>query len=272
MSKQTLYGNFEVYGPDNQLMFRCHLDKINWYVKRGLAQIIKLDPLAIRLNFTPKGKGEPEAILKIERKNICACCGCNKIDTLTKHHLVPMKYRTHFPPELKNHASIFVMGLCEDCHQKYERTHALTLHKQLEDNYSEGDLATDFRTFRKMLCSLVSQLGLINRGEELPDDRFIEAIIEMSKRTQIYLNRFAIRQNTQENIDALNSHIDAISDKVGESKPVGKVIVDNFGDTILLSKIWVDNFFNNMQPKHVAEGLRESINETLRKRAFPKPT
>ena len=269
MSKQTLYGNFEVYGPDNKLMFRCHMDKINWYVKHGLAQIIGLNPLSIRLNFMPKGNGEPEAILKLERKNVCACCGDNNVDTLTKHHMVPVKYRAHFPLELKNHSSIFVLGLCENCHQEYERTHALKLHNQLEEHYSEGDMALALRAFRKMLCALVSQLGLINRGKELNDDHFIETIIETSKRTQICLNRYTIRQNTQDNIDALNSLIDDITEKVGVARPVGKVIVENFGDSILLSKIWVDNFFKNMQPKYVADGLRESINDTLRKKALP---
>jgi hypothetical protein len=38
--KKKIYGNYQVFSPDNVLMFRCDEKKANWYLDRDLAEKI----------------------------------------------------------------------------------------------------------------------------------------------------------------------------------------------------------------------------------------
>ena len=134
--KGPIYGNSQVFSPDGELMFRCLEKRAKWYLERDLATIINDNPLSIKLNFIPKGKGESIDILKTERKNKCVVCGIEDLNILTRHHLVPFIYRQHFPDIRKKHSCVFVVPVCVDCHYKYENDYAILLKKELANSYS----------------------------------------------------------------------------------------------------------------------------------------
>ena len=118
-SKYKIYGNCKVLSPDGLLMFRCQEKKINWYLKRDLAQIVNLDPLTIKLNFEPNGLGNHNKVYGLgEMDNLCVVCG-NNIE-ITRHHVVPICYRRFFPIEKKSHNFHDVLSVCADCHENYE--------------------------------------------------------------------------------------------------------------------------------------------------------
>lgn len=120
-SKYPLYGNCKVLSPDGLLMFRCDEKRVNWYIKRNLADITSTDPITIKLNFKPRGLGNHgKAYGLIEMKNICVNCG--KDSELNRHHVVPYCYRKFFPLKLKSHNFHDVLSLCVSCHEKYERS------------------------------------------------------------------------------------------------------------------------------------------------------
>ncbi len=53
-----VYGSFEVLDCDNRFLFYTNQKKINWYLKRNLAEIVSHDPLIIKLLFHNKGIGQ----------------------------------------------------------------------------------------------------------------------------------------------------------------------------------------------------------------------
>ena len=104
LTSDRLYGNCQILHPDGSLMCYCAMRKINWYLKRNLATQISNNPVVIKLNFQPKGKGNADNPFYLqERRNICVVCGTQ--ENLTKHHCVPYCFRKHFPNEYKSHTS-----------------------------------------------------------------------------------------------------------------------------------------------------------------------
>lgn len=117
---RKIYGNCQVFSPDDILMFRCDEKRINWYLNKGLADIICSNPLSIKLKFTPRGLGNHNKSFGLtEMVNKCVNCGTSEY--LTRHHVVPFCYRTHFPLEIKSHSFHDVLSLCVNCHENYER-------------------------------------------------------------------------------------------------------------------------------------------------------
>ena len=114
---KEIYGNYQIFSPDGILMFRTDQKKANWYLKRGLAS--KISENSISLLFQPNGLGLHGKEYGLSNmKNICVVCGTDS--DLTKHHVVPKCYRSHFPEEFKTHKFHDVLVLCLSCHYKYE--------------------------------------------------------------------------------------------------------------------------------------------------------
>lgn len=117
---RKIYGNCQVYSPDNILMFRCDEKRAKWYLIRDLAEVVGDNPFSIRLNFKPKGLGNHNKQFGlVEMKNICVVCGIDEY--LTRHHVIPHCYRKYFPLCLKSHNFHDVLSMCVNCHEKYER-------------------------------------------------------------------------------------------------------------------------------------------------------
>jgi hypothetical protein len=93
---KKLYDNCEIYSPDDKLLGHCNYDKFNWYLKKGLADLIEEKKL--RLKFIPKDwKDYPPSLVK--KENICV--NCRTTEDLTKHHVIPRCYIKHFPLDIK---------------------------------------------------------------------------------------------------------------------------------------------------------------------------
>ncbi len=110
--------------PDGEVLSNCDQKKVQWYLDKGLAVIIKEDPLTIQLNFEPNGRTASKEYANIyddnfyttNRENKCVVCG-NEND-FSRFHVVPSLYRSHFPHELKSHRSHDVVLLCFSCHEQ----------------------------------------------------------------------------------------------------------------------------------------------------------
>ena len=116
-STDRLYSNTALLHPDGSIL--CYVDarKAEWYLRKGLGK--KHGDNAVQLLFKPAGRGASRVPFMIEPKeNICVACG--KTKDLTQHHVVPLRYRKLLPLRAKRHGSYDVLGLCSDCHRKYE--------------------------------------------------------------------------------------------------------------------------------------------------------
>jgi len=123
--KGGIYKNCQILAPDGELLSYTHEEKIRWYLKRNMAELVSENPPTIKLNFEPSGRQISDLkdldidkfeFLKRSRKNECVICG--KQESLLKYHVVPVLYRQHFPTEMKSHRSYDIVLLCFRCHEK----------------------------------------------------------------------------------------------------------------------------------------------------------
>jgi len=118
-SRNLNHENWKVFHPNGKHMFTCGEKKANWYLERGLAEVI--GNYKIQFTFSPNGDGfaDNEEFGRGIRKNICVVTG--KDYDLQRHHIVPYCYRTFFHDRYKskNHHDVVLMN--HDEHQAYEK-------------------------------------------------------------------------------------------------------------------------------------------------------
>jgi hypothetical protein len=121
--KENLYTNCKLLSPDNILMCRIGIKHINYYLSKGLAEIVEGDeesPQAIRLKFQPKGLGRSDYAFYTEPiENCCVVCGETKY--LTRHHCVPWCFTKYMPVKYKSNMAHDVLLVCRSCHNRYEQ-------------------------------------------------------------------------------------------------------------------------------------------------------
>lgn len=107
-----------------------------WYLKKNLAVIVEDTSghegakFVVQLKFQPKGMGARDnTALRKAKDNLCKRCG-SSLD-LTRHHIIPYRFRKAFPIDMKSHRSEHVAALCESCHRVYETEEAPKLHNEL---------------------------------------------------------------------------------------------------------------------------------------------
>jgi hypothetical protein len=118
-SKNLSSENWKVYHPSGRHMFTCGEKKAQWYLDRGLAELI--GKKRIRFTFVPKGNGfeDNEEFGRSIREVRCVVTGLQA--NLQRHHIVPYCYRTYFPEEYKskNHHDVVLMNF--EIHSEYEQ-------------------------------------------------------------------------------------------------------------------------------------------------------
>ncbi|KAN0031427.1 hypothetical protein ACTFIV_005291 [Dictyostelium citrinum] len=118
--KRVLYDNCLMYSPDDVLLCSISKKKVEWYVSRQLADIIKDEPLSIKLKFQPHGEGHSgDDYYLAHKENICVVCGSTH--KILRHSVVPHCYRQYLPEEIKSHSSHDVLLLCCDCHANMDK-------------------------------------------------------------------------------------------------------------------------------------------------------
>lgn len=113
------YDNAVLVHPSGRLMTTISLDKVEWYLSRGLGDLVEVPGYskAIKLRFEPKGN-DNDATDLITMGNHCAVCG--KTETLSLHHVTPYSVKRHFPLKDKEHSRRLCLLLCEEHHLAIE--------------------------------------------------------------------------------------------------------------------------------------------------------
>ncbi len=122
------YDNAVLVHPSGQLMTTISLDKVEWYLNKGLANLVEVPGYskAIQLRFKPKGN-DGDATDLIPMANQCVVCG--RTDTISAHHVVPYSVKKHYPTCDKTHTRRQVVLLCEKHHLEIEE-----LNRQIAPN------------------------------------------------------------------------------------------------------------------------------------------
>lgn len=68
-----------------------------WYVKKEIGEIVKDDPLTVRLKFEPAGRavGQTGEYYQKAKENKCVVCG--EAEKYNRKNVVPREYRKYFP-------------------------------------------------------------------------------------------------------------------------------------------------------------------------------
>lgn len=234
---KKIYGNCQVLSPDDILMFRCDDKKGNWYLKRGLAEVINKNPLVIKLNFKPKGLGNHNRGFGLEEiHNRCVVCGSEEY--LTRHHIVPYCYRKYFPEELKSHNFHDVVSMCASCHDSYERK-ADELKLELAIKYN-APLNAGIEVDNKLI-KLVKIAKTLLYTKSIPKKRidFLKKVLK----TELNVGRLS------------NSKIEKISNMeyVKIKKTHGEIVMSNIYDIQDFIKMWRQHFMKNNNCKYLSK-------------------
>lgn len=235
---RRVYGNFQVQSPDGILMFRCDEKRINWYIKRNLANFV--DDKTIRLNFQPKGLGNHERVFGLSQmKNHCVVCGTKNY--LTRHHVIPTCYRKWFPLTLKSHNFHDVLLMCVDCHDSYERK-ADELKQKLSKEYSapingEYEYDSELIKLAKMASTLLNKdLTMIPK----------ERVDFMRQHLRGYFNYSRLTKKRLHNISKIKSK------KINKSH--GQIVVENLVDYQKFIELWRSHFLNQTEANYLPDG------------------
>jgi len=232
---RKVYGNCQVQSPDGTLMFRCGERKTNWYLKKGLADIISDDPMVIRLNFEPKGKGYHNSewgLVKMENK----CVNCGSDEFLTRHHVIPYCYRKYFPIELKSHNFHDVLVMCPECHESYERK-ADIVKKELGDMYDAP--ISGITDFDKTASKMKRIAHCLLYQEKVPKER----IEEMKN---ILRENFGWERITNRRLVYLSNQL--ITKNI---KNHGEIVCENIDDYQEFVEMWRKHFLENNSCGHL---------------------
>ncbi|XP_056403024.1 exonuclease 3'-5' domain-containing protein 2 isoform X2 [Hyla sarda] len=113
--KSPLYDNCFLHAPDGQPLCTCDRKKAQWYLDKGIGDLISNDPFVVKLRFEPSGRPESSVDYYLTvKENLCVVCG--KRESYIRKNIVPHEYRRHFPIQMKDHNSHDVLLLCTSCH------------------------------------------------------------------------------------------------------------------------------------------------------------
>jgi len=269
--KKKVYENCQILAPDNEILCYTNKKKANWYLERNLAQLIQEEPLVVKLNFEPSGRGfsDVEADQKFyhkEKKNKCVVCGAKK--NYLKYHVVPMLYRQAFPEEYKSHRSHDVVLLCPVCHEKANK-HSDRLKKQIAEEYEEPlNQFSEMQVVKDKVFTAQKQCSsLLKHGEKMPTERYSELVSKLQNfideqesyqnllKEQVgsdQVNQEVIKYIEQNSQKLLSLHGKYNWKKKGNCVHGENVIkkVSNLKEFI---RRWRVHFIETMNPQHLAE-------------------
>lgn len=239
ISKHPIYGNCEVYSPDDKLMFRCIEKRAMWYVTKTNAEILSHDPLRIKLNFKPNGLGYNNDSYGLEKlSNKCVVCGTD--NELNRHHIVPTMYRRHMPLTYINHNFHDVVPICDDCHTSYERK-ADILKTELFNKYNiETKINVEYLQISKLAKTLINI-------KTLP--------IERKKLIESEIDSFSTKYNlSHKDYDELLYRLSNLKNEaIGYLRDVGKSVLEKYDNNQLFVEMWRNHFIENATPKFMPE-------------------
>lgn len=243
ISDTPQYENYQVLHPDGKLMFRTSKRRAEWYLTKNLAKLVedKGPDSVLQLTFTPKGPGcADDPYYQQKMKNRCVVCGVT--EKLTRHHIVPSRYRKLFPDELKFNSSYDVQPLCTECHHTAE-DYYFELTTALAEEYGSPIDATI--KFNRELAKIRGAASSLVRYEHLIP---VEKQIDMYEMVERYLGRMCTQEDLQElsnseiyDFTGFTTHSEALMKKLKE---------EDLQDFVFR---WRKFFLDKMQPKYMPD-------------------
>ncbi|XP_068802277.1 exonuclease 3'-5' domain-containing protein 2 isoform X1 [Struthio camelus] len=247
--KSPLYDNCFLHAPDGQPLCTCDRKKAQWYLDKGIGELVSTDPFVVKLQFEPSGRPESQVDYYLTvKENLCVVCG--KRESYIRKNIVPHEYRRHFPIQMKDHNSHDVLLLCTSCHavSNYYDNH---LKQQLAEEFgapigSEEGVRLLEDPLRRQVRS--GARALLN-ADSLPDPRRAELLQGIKD----FFNTEAVTPEMLQEAAGLETRI------CNESYiPHGLKVVQCFAkgglrSLMQLERRWRQHFLDSMQPKYLPE-------------------
>ncbi|XP_046506912.1 exonuclease 3'-5' domain-containing protein 2 isoform X2 [Equus quagga] len=247
--KSPLYDNCFLHAPDGQPLCTCDRRKAQWYLDKGIGELVSEEPFVVKLQFEPAGRPEsPGDYYLMVKENLCVVCG--KKDSYIRKNVIPHEYRKHFPIEMKDHNSHDVLLLCTSCHAV----------SNYYDNHLKQRLAKEFQ------APIGSEEGL--RLLEDPERR------QVRSGARALLNAESLpAHRKQELLQALREfyNTDTVTDEMLQEAANLETRISNEGyvphglkvvqchsqgglrSLMQLESRWRQHFLDSMQPKHLPQ-------------------
>lgn len=247
--KSPLYDNCFLHAPDGQPLCTCDRKKAQWYLDKGIGDLVSSDPFVVRLRFEPSGRPESNVDYYLTvKENLCVVCG--KRESYIRKNIVPHEYRRHFPIQMKDHNSHDVLLLCTSCHA-VSNYYDNNLKQQLAEEFcapigcEEGVRMLEDVTRRQVRSAARALLN----ASRLPEHRKEELLAEI----KIF---YCVEEVTEETLkEAANLETRIFNETY---TPHGLKVVQCFATGGLkslmeLEKRWRQHFLDNMQPKFLPQ-------------------
>ncbi|KAG7200487.1 hypothetical protein KM043_001053 [Ampulex compressa] len=252
---KPLYHNCYLQAPDGDTLCTCDQKKAQWYVSKGLGEIIKKEPFTVRLKFEPSGRalGNVGQYYTQVKLNQCVVCGTS--DKFIRKNVVPREYRKYFPLVMKAHQSHDVLLLCPPCHEM-SNYHDLQLRRQLAD-MCNAPLVGPLTHIRDKCVDewrkLHSAVKALKDKTTLP--------IERQRELEYYiLECTGVQEVTPALLVTLNEELKNAAFKASRfdklnHQPHGLKVVQYFkskeSGLVELERIWREHFLRSMKPKYL---------------------
>lgn len=244
--KQQPYSNFKL--NDDEGNFLCYIDdkRAKWYIRKQLVTVV--DEKTLNLKFKPKGPGKSldGEFYKSPIKNICVVCGST--DQLTRHHIVPHRYRKFFPEKYKSYANYDIVVLCFKHHVEYE-THSYAMHVKLAKDAGLTIKPAKPYNIQAKVDKTIRML--INHGILMPldkRDRLLHTVREYFSDPSISLDNISNYK---------------VEFKEVESITPSEVIMNKCTDLKAFMLMWRKHFIDTAQPKFLPTGWMELIDTII---------
>lgn len=250
---KPLYHNCFLQAPDGELLCTCDNKKALWYVEKELADIVKEDPLTVRLRFEPAGRsvGDVGKYYQMTKENKCVVCGAT--NSYIRKNVVPREYRKYFPEIMKDHSSHDVLLLCSVCHQrsnildqgireKLARVCSAPLPSHNTGKYIEDHVCKKIRSAARALLYQSRKHVLPEARVRVLEDVLLQYFPDQTDITEELLKEAAEIDVAYPNLD-FETH--------------GLKVVEYFlirpGGLLRLEELWREHFLTSMLPKYMPD-------------------
>lgn len=227
------YSNYKLFSKDGRLLCNISKRRAQWYLKKDLA--VQLSPTEIQLLFKENGESLQHKVISEHRDNICVFCGT--ADNLTSHHIVPYRFKKHFPSDYKACNSFDVTLLCRTCHDTYE----IEATKFTDDLLARHSITKCNTRSKEVWAAQI----LLKEGNKLPTWRYAELFNTIP--VEFRISEEALK-------DFANSH---------EKRLVNKELVDRINDIPKFIVMWRKHFAIYANPKFMPASWYEEIDKVF---------
>ncbi|CAL7938298.1 unnamed protein product [Xylocopa violacea] len=252
---KPLYHNCYLQAPDGETLCTCDRKKAEWYVSKGLGDVIEEEPFTVRLKFEPSGRALGEVGQYYAQVKVNQCVVCGSSDKFIRKNVVPREYRKYFPLVMKAHQSHDILLLCPSCHE-ISNCHDLQLRRKLAD-MCDAPLAGPLTHIRNKYVNnwrkLHSAVKALRKRTTLPDAR--------RKELEHYILEYTNKQQvTPILLDVLNKELKTAMNSMpncdqSKCQPHGLKVVQHFqkgkGGLVELERMWREHFLLTMKPKYL---------------------